>query len=171
MRKSISPGWPRPIFHQLQNGLAGGHQHPFFHQLLARLPAGGKIRVGFADGVRRLRQAQLPGGRPVDAGEPAVAVLEINLVRQVVHQRQQQIPFPRQGQLGLLALGHLRFDGDEVLDLPIRSAHGGDGHLLDIFAAVLAFVEQLAVPDVAGENRGPQLGVKFRRMLAGFQDA
>ena len=79
-----------------------------------------------------------------------------------------RLAFP-QNLFRLLAGGDVQLDGDEILNFPVRAAHRRDRHLLKRQTAVLALVDQFAVPDIAGGEGGPQVGVKFGRMLAGFQ--
>ena len=60
----------------------------------------------------------------IDANEPAVEILEINMVRQVVHQRLQQIPFVRQRLFGLLSRGDVVEDGHEMTQLLAVNPNG-----------------------------------------------
>ena len=52
---------------------------------------GEEVEVGLADGVLRIVEPPARGEGSADADEPALRVLEVNLVRDVVHQRVEQI--------------------------------------------------------------------------------
>ena len=127
-----------------------------------------KILVAFADGFFRLAQAEVTGKGAIDARKTALGILEINEVRLVVHQRLQQVAFLREHVLIFFTLGNVLFDGDKILNSARRIADRRDRHLLIVSAAILAHVDQFAVPACAGLNGRPHAGVKLRRLMLGF---
>ena len=46
-----------------------------------------------------------------------------------------------------------------------------DGHFLGVEPAILAFIDQFAVPDAAGHDRVPHRLVELRRVLPGLEHA
>ena len=71
-----------------------------------------------------------------------------------------------QGLLDFFARGHVLLDGDKVMNFSILAADRRDGHLLVIPTAVLAFIHQFAMPDLAGADGRPHFGEKFPGMPA-----
>ena len=68
------------------------------------------------------------------------------------------------------AAGDVLLDGEEVGDLALGVAHRGDLHLFLVQRAVLAAVDQLAPPSLAGENGVPQVAVELLRLPSGPVD-
>ena len=62
-------------------------------QGLGRVLAAEEVRVRFAHGLGRIRDAEQPRQCPVDADEATGFVLEVNAVREIVHQGMQQVAF------------------------------------------------------------------------------
>jgi hypothetical protein len=65
-----------------------------------------------------------------------------------------------------LLLGDVLLDGQVMGDGAVGLAHRGDIGHLDVFAAVLAAVDQFALPRLAPQQRGPHLVVDLDRGAA-----
>ncbi len=63
------------------------------------------VNVGLADRFAGVLQANIAGHRLVDADEAALGILEVDVVRQVVHQRVQEVAFLLQVLVGGRQLG------------------------------------------------------------------
>ncbi len=70
-----------------------------------------------------------------------------------------------------LALADVVLDGDVVRDAAIGLTDRGDAGELVIDLAVLAAIDELALPDFPGGEGGPELGVGRSLRLAGLQQA
>ena len=73
--------------------------------------------------------------------------------------------------LGAELLGDVALDGHVIDHVAGGVAHGGNGGLLGAQRAVLALVDDLAFPGLAGLQGAPQVPVEFRVVLAALEQA
>ena len=159
------------FFRLAEDGLAGGQQSPVIHQFLAGFTQGEEVRIKFADRLFGVGQAQMGSVGPVNEGKPAGGVLEIDVIRQVVHERLQQVVLVIQRFLDAFAFGDVLLDRNEILNRAIFTRHRGDGHVLVVTSAILPFVDQLAVPGISSGNGFPEFGIKLLGMAARLEQA
>ena len=76
-----------------------------------------------------------------------------------------------QSLFGLLALGDVAHDADEVRDRPGTGANGSDGLLAMVKTAVLPPIGELTAPGLSGKDRLPELVIEGLIMLAGLEQA
>ena len=96
-------GRQRLLLLHVHERLAGANDLLLVAQRLRRVLVGEEVEVGPTDGERRVGEAEPRRLISVDAGEAALAILEVDAVEEVVHQRLQQ-----EGRV--LAFGNLRDD-------------------------------------------------------------
>ena len=88
------PVGPRLLLLLVDHGLAGAEDLLLVRQRLPGMLLGEEVPVALADGLASVGQSEKGGHRPVDADEPALGVLEVDVVGEVVHQGVQQVAFP-----------------------------------------------------------------------------
>ncbi len=112
--------------------------------------------------------SEVIGDRTVDADEPAFGVLEINVVRQIVEQRPQQVAFLFKSRFRFLAVGHVPENGLHADDVSRGVPHGRFHHLdvprLAALCIPLDIFEQLA-----GRGHPNVVLAVFFRQLAGIE--
>ncbi|MGA2247901.1 MAG: hypothetical protein ABSH48_23180 [Verrucomicrobiota bacterium] len=106
---------PRFGFLEAFHGQAGAHDGLFIGQSLLGVRRREIIGVAFADRLLRVRQMVLFGERAADHQEPAARVLEIDRVRNAVHQCLQQKPFMIVGQLAIVPVQGFAEGGDQTV--------------------------------------------------------
>ena len=84
---------------------------------------GKKVEVRLPDGLTGIGQAKDLRLRLVDADEAALPVLEVDLVRNVIHKGVQQKPFVGQRFLGVLEVGDVNGGAREADGFPRGIAH------------------------------------------------
>ena len=99
---SVRPGF---LLFLVDDPLPGANDFLLVGQGLQGMFVGEEVDVGLADRFAGVLQAEITGHRLVDANEAAVGILEINVVRQVVHQRVQQVAFLLQALVGSRKFG------------------------------------------------------------------
>ena len=80
--------------------LSGAYDFLLVSQGLEGVFVGEEVDVGLADRVAGILQSEVPRHRLIDANEAALGVLEVNVVRQVIHERLQQVAFLLQALVG-----------------------------------------------------------------------
>src|SRR5260370_32492347 len=126
----------------------------------------GQHRYVLADRLRR-RVAVQQLGAPVPAHNDAVRRLPDNgLLGRLDDGGEEPVGFG-----GRLALRDILLDGYEVGGCAVRVPNRRDGHLLDVKRAVLAPIDQLAVPDFALRDGSPEVLIESRVLSAGLEKA
>lgn len=93
--------------------VAGADDLAFILQRPLRVFARKQILIALADQLYRIVQAGPSGHRPIYRDEAAVEVFKINVIRQMLHQRGEQLALFRQSQLGGASLGDVPGDTDD----------------------------------------------------------
>src|SRR5262249_45704236 len=107
-----------------------------------------KVKIGLADKIIRRRHAENQLDIGVVADEPAALhVLDVNIVRQIVDERAQQITFFGEGKLGKFALGDIAVDAHEAGDFAVLIAQRHFGDKKPFFVACLIREQRLAIDD------------------------
>src|SRR5260370_3488183 len=123
-------------------------------------------RYVLADHLRR-RVAVQQLGAPVPAHNDAVRRLPDNgFLGRLDDRGQETLRI-----VGRLALRDILLDGYEVGGCAVRVPNRRDGHLLDVKRAVLAPIDQLAVPDFALRDGSPEVLIESRVLSAGLEKA
>ncbi len=85
---------------------------------------GKDIRVGFPDNFIDAVHAKLFGERRTDSEEPAIGILEVDRIRQVLHQRRQQMAFESKFLLGINPRGDVPKNQLQTGDFAVAIANG-----------------------------------------------
>ena len=107
--RPLGPGLP---FLVVDQGQPGTHDLLFVLECRSRLGWREVVDIRLADGFRGIVQPERPGHRPADPREAAVDILEVDVVRRVVHEGLEQGPCTDQLTLRTLALGRVAHDAD-----------------------------------------------------------
>ncbi len=94
---SVRPGF---LLFLVEDALPAAHDFLLVGQGLEGMFVGEEVDVGLADGVARILQSEEARHGLIDAQEAAAGILEIDVVRQVIHERVQQVAFPLQAHVG-----------------------------------------------------------------------
>ena len=87
-RIAVGPGF---LLHLGDDALPGAEDFLFVGQGFQRVLVGEEIEVRLVDGVVGVGQVDITGHGLVNADEAALRVFEVDVVRQVVHQRVEQV--------------------------------------------------------------------------------
>ena len=104
----------------------------------------------------------------VSSDKAGLEVLEINVVRRIIQQRQQQITFIAQGLLGPLAPGDVFLDRQKVRDFAGGIENGRNGGRLPVKFAVFFAVLKLATPRFAAGDAVPQFLIRCGKTFTRF---
>ncbi len=94
---SVRPGF---LLFLVDDPLPGANDFLLVGQGLKGVFVGEEVDVGLADRFVGILQSEITCHRLIDADEAALGILEIDVVRQVIHQRVQQVAFLLQTLVG-----------------------------------------------------------------------
>ena len=125
----FAPVGPGLSFFLVDQRLARLHHLLLVRPGLLHVFLGEEIGIARADGLGGVAEPETGGQGPVDPDEAALGIFEVDVVREVVHQGVQQVPFLLQGRLGLTTRGDVPKDDLDADDLAAGIADGGLHHL------------------------------------------